>query len=102
MRYATAGKAFMPYECRSSLIGGITTSTNALTLFTLPSTSGEVFSDSEQHIEIHPPCLYSKRQTYAPNNLPLSAGRVYVDETDLSGAFPSNWRNAMLAKNIAL
>lgn len=100
-QFATKGEA-LSYERRSSPPGGATTSSNAFILLMLHFPSAEAFSDSEQHTDSHPPCWYSNRQTYAPVNFPFPAGRVHIDVTDFSGTFPSNWRNAMFAKNSAL
>lgn len=99
--FATKGEA-RSYERRSSRPRGATTSSNAFILLILPFPSAETFSGSEQHTDSHPPCWYSNRQTYAPVNFPFPAGRVHIDVADFSGTFPSNWRNAMFAKNSAL
>lgn len=100
-QFATKGEAIF-HGRRSLRAGGAITSSSAFILLTLPFSSSEAFSGSEQHTDIHPPCWYSNIQTYAPVNFPPPAERVHTDVADFSGAFPSNWRNAMLAKNIAL
>lgn len=98
---ATKGEAIF-HGRRPSRTGGATASSSAFILLTLPFPSSKAFSGSEQHTDIHPPCRYSNIQTYAPVNFPFLAGRVHTDVANFSGAFPSNWRNAMPAKNSAL